>query len=403
MDFSKLFVKYKYNFFDISNKIILDNIFSFYELSIITRDFLFTIFSYDYGTNININDYIKFNEFSPKAMNAIDAFCRSFDGGDSSRISLNQFISVSIQSLFYNIYLPRVPNDEGLFKGWSNYLKANKVEIVLNKGVKELKTEDKKIKSIILETGEEIKGDLFIIAMPPTNFLKILKNNEETNEAFGDLRKLEDFTNKTKYNDYISMTFFWDFDMNLEDDKFGVLETEWNLSIMIMSNYMKFKESKAKVVMSIAVVLTDVKNSLLNKTANECNKEELIDSVYHQLLTKFKNISKPTLYFIHNYYDNDLKKWKSNNSAFIKIPQIDYIDFKSMKFNNLYNLGTHNGKHKNSFTSLESAISNSLKLSNIIFQEKTKIKRCFDIRDLTIIILAFIISILLFLKFRKRI
>lgn len=403
MDFSKLFVKYKYNFFDISNKIILDNIFSFYELSIITRDFLFTIFSYDYGTNISMDDYMKFNEFSPKAMNAVDAFCRSFDGGDSSRISLNQFISVSIQSLFYNIYLPRVPNDEGLFKGWSNYLKANKVEIILNKGVKELKTEDKKIKSIILETGEEIKGDLFIIAMPPINFLKILKNNEETKEAFGDLRRLEDFTNKTKYNDYISMTFFWDFDMNLEDDKFGVLETEWNLSIMIMSNYMKFKESKAKIVMSIAVVLTDVKNSLLNKTANECNEKELINSVYHQLLTKFKNIPEPTLYFIHNYYDKDLKKWKSNNSAFIKIPHIDYLDFKSMKFKNLYNLGTHNGKHKNSFTSLESAISNSLKLSNIIFQEKTKIKRCFDIRDLTIIIIAFIISILLFLKFRKRI
>jgi hypothetical protein len=85
------------------------------------------------------------------------------------------------------------------------------------------------------------------------------------------------------------MTFFWDFDMKLDDDKFGVMETEWNLSIMIMSNYMKFKESKAKVVISCSVVLTDVKNSLLNKTANECSEEELIDSVYNQLLIKFKN------------------------------------------------------------------------------------------------------------------
>jgi hypothetical protein len=136
---------------------------------------------------------------------------------------------------------------------------------------------------------------------------------------------------------------------------------------------MKFKESKAKVVISCAIVLTDVKNSLLNKTANECNEKELIESVYNQLLTKFKNISPPTLYFIHNYYDNKLKKWMSNNTAFIKVPEIDYIDFKSKKFKNLYNLGTHNGKNKISFTCLESAISNSIKLSNIIFEKKTRI------------------------------
>jgi protoporphyrinogen oxidase len=390
LDFYKLFAKYKYNFLDISNKIIIkDKIFTFNELLIITRDFLFTIFSYDYGMNISMKNYMEYNEFTPKAMKYIDALCRSFDGGDSSNISLNQYISITIQSLFYNIYIPKIPNDEGLFKYWSNYLRANKVDIIINKGVKELVKEDNKIKSVLLENGEEIKGDLFILAMPPTNFSKI------TNDAFGDL---EEFTKKTKYNDYISMTFFWDFDMKLEDGNYGVMETEWNLIIMIMSNYMKFKESKAKVVISCAIVLTDVKNSLLNKTANECNEDELIDSVYNQLLTKFKNIPRPTIYFLHNYYDKDLKKWVSNNSAFIKVPNIDYIDFKSKKYKNLYNLGTHNGKNKISFTCLESAISNSIKLSNIIFEKKTRIKRCFDLRDLTIIIIAIIILILLFIK-----
>lgn len=391
LDFYKLFAKYKYNFLDISNKIIIeDKTFTFNELLIITRDFLFTIFSYDYGTNISMKNYMEYNEFTPKAMKYVDALCRSFDGGDSSNISLNQYISITIQSLFYNIYIPRIPNDEGLFKYWANYLRANKVDIILNNGVKELVKEDNKIKSVLLENGEEIKGDLFILAMPPTNFSKITK------DAFGDL---EEFTKKTKYNDYISMTFFWDFDIKLDDDKFESMgNTEWNLIIMIMSNYMKFKESKAKVVISCAVVLTDVKNSLLNKTANECSEEELIESVYNQLLTKFKNIPRPTIYFLHNYYDKDLKKWVSNNSAFIKVPNIDYIDFKSKKYKNLYNLGTHNGKNKISFTCLESAISNSIKLSNIIFEKKTRIKRCFDLRDLTIIIIAIIILIFLFIK-----
>jgi protoporphyrinogen oxidase len=390
LDFYNIFTKYKYNFIDISNKIVLeDKVFTFYELLILIRDFLFTILSNDYGLNISMKNYMIYNQFSQKAMKYIDLFCRSTDGGDSSRISLNQFNLSTIQSLLYNIYIPKKPNDEGLFKYWSNYLKANKVEINLNKGVKELSIKDDKIKSIILENGEEIEGDLFILAMPPVNFSKIIN----IKDAFGDL---EEFTKKTKYNDYISMTLFWDYDLKLEDPIFNS-STEWNLFLMIMSNYMKFKESKAKTVISCAIVLTDVKNSLLNKTANECDKDELIESVYNQLLTIFKNIPPPTLYFIHNYYDKDLKKWVSNNTAFIKVPEIDYIDFKSKKYKNLYNLGTHNGKHKNSITSLESAISNSIKLSNIIFEKKTRIKRCFDLRDLTIIIIAILILIFLIL------
>jgi len=400
IDFTKIFKKYKYNFFNISNKIIFeDKIFTIRELLIISRDFIFTILSYNYGINISMMNYMKINNFSEKAINSIDAFCRSFDGGDSKRISLNQFISVSIQSILYNIYIPRIPNDEGLFNYWEKYLRMNGVEIILNNGVKELKMINNKIKSVILENDEEIKGDLFILAMPPYNFIKIIRNNIETKDIFGDLKKLEEFTNNTKYNEYISISLFWDYELNLEDNKFGVLETEWNLSIIIMSNYMKFKESKAKTVISCAIILTDKKNKLYNKTANECNENELIESVYNQLLIKYKNISRPTFYIINNYYVEKVKKWVSYNSAFIKVPEIDYIDFKSKKCKNLFNLGTHNGKHKNSFTSVESAISNSIKLSNIIFNKKSKIRRCFDLRDLTIIIIAIIILILLIIKY----
>jgi len=391
LDFYKLFSKHKYNFFDISNKMIIeDKTFTFYELLIITRDFLFTILSNEYGKNISMKNYMIYNEFSEKAIKTVDLMARSFDGGGCDKLSLNEFISSSIECLLYNLYIPKVPNDEGLFKYWSNYLKANKVEINVNKGVKELVIDNNKIKSVKLETGEEIKGDLFILAMPPPNFLNIIN----TKDAFGNL---EEFSKKTKYIDYISMTLFWDTDMNIDDSHLIGINTEWNLMIMVISNYMKFKETKAKVVISCAISLTDVKNSLLNKTANECNEKELIDSVYNQLLTVFKDIPRPTLYFIHNYYDKDLKKWVSYNTAFIKVPEIDYIDFKSKKYKNLYNVGTHNGKHKNSFTCLESAISNSIKLSNIIFEKKTKIKRCFDLRDLTIIIIAILILLLLIL------
>jgi protoporphyrinogen oxidase len=401
LKFNDLFIKYRYSLFDISSKLIfVDNVFSITELLILTRDFIFTIFSNTYGSNISMLDYMKYNEFSPNAIKNVDNICRSFDGGDSSRISLNQFISVTIQSLLYNIYIPRVPNDEGLFKLWEQYLKYKGVSFIINNGVTSIikkKDNNYEIEKIILNDGTEIKGDIFILALPPTQIKTILDNsNDDIKNAFGDLTIFNQFTEKTKYNEYISLTFHWDYDLKLDNDIFGLnTQTEWELLIMVLSNYMKFKESKSKTVISIGIILTDVKNTYLNKTANECNKDELMRSVYEQLRTVYKNIPKPTTYFINNYYDSSTKKWISNEQAFIKVPNIDYIQYKSNKFKNLYNLGTHNGKHKNSFTSVESAISNSIKLSNIICNKKTKIRRCFDIRDLTIVIISIIILLLL--------
>lgn len=401
LKFSDLFVKYKYSLFDISNKLVFtDKIFSFYELLVIIRDFIFVIIDNTYGSNISMRNYMIFNQFSQNAINAVDNICRSFDGGDSARISLNQFLSVTIQSLFYGIYIPRIPNDEGLFKLWTTYLESKDVKVIINDGVKTIiKDELKKydIKGVILESGIEITGDIFIIATPPVQIKKILDNSgDNIKNAFGDINELNAFIEKTKYNEYISLSFHWDYDLKLDKDIFGLnTSTEWELLIMVMSNYMKFKESKSKTVISIGVILTDVKNTYLNKTANECNKDELMMSVYEQLRTVYKNIPKPTLYFINNYYDTKIQKWVSKEQSFIKVPNTNYISFKSNTFRNLYNLGTHNGKHKNSFTSVESAISNSIKLSNIIYNTKIKIRRCFDMRDLFVVIISIIILLLL--------
>ena len=392
LNFSDLFIKYRYSFIDISNRLIFtEKIFGFYELLIITRDFLFTIFSNTYGINISMLDYMKLNNFSHETINHIDGFCRSFDGGDSSRISLNEFINSSIQSLLYSIYIPKIPNDEGLFKYWKKYLIENKVKFIIDNGVSQIIPDEKnkEIKKVILNDGKEIEGDLFIMALPPENINQIAPN------AFENLIT-NDFVNKTKYNDYISITLHWDYDIGINKDVYGLnTKTDWGLLVMILSHYMKFKESSSKSVISCAIIYTDIKDKYLNKTANECNEKELIDAIYKQLLSVFKDLPRPTLYFINNYFDEKEKRWKSNEKAFIKVPNIDYIDFKSPIYKNLYNLGTHNGKHKNSFTSLESAITNSIKLNNIIFNKKNKIKRCFDLRDLFIVILAIIIVLLL--------
>jgi len=411
VNFMKILKKMNLNFYDIfsksysllevSNKLLFEgDIFSISELLFIIRDFFFVIFINNHGLNISMNTYMNNNNFSIQTKNKIDLMCRSFDGGGSDRISLNQFINITIQTLLYSGYIPKIPNDEGLFRYWKKYLELNKVNFIIGNGVKEINEDlkdNKKIEKIILENGEEIRGNKFIFAIPPEN-LKELMIKSKLKDSFGNFEKLIDYTDKTKYEEYISITFHWDSPLkNLiyDIDKFNI-ETEWGLITANLSTHMKFKESKSKTVISCSIIYTDKKSSIINKSANECDKEEeLIKETIRQLRIIYKNIEEPTLYFINNYYDIKEKKWKSNEKSYIKIPNYEYISFESPKYKNIYTLGTHNGKHKNSFTSVESAISNSIKLVNIIYNKKYRINRCFDLRDLIIVILSIIILLLI--------
>jgi len=401
MNFYELFNK-NYSLFDLSNKIIFtDKIFNFYEILYIIRDFIFVIFANKHGINTSMKTYTDNNNFTQEAKDYIDLFCRSLDGGGSNRISLNQFITSSIHSMLYSTYTPKKPNDEVLFKFWKFYLEKNKIRFILNNGIDKIieKKGKKEIEKIILNDKTEITGDKFVFAIPPSSLVKILENNENKNiqNAFGNLNELKEMSELTEYDEYISITFHWDYHIDLIDDieKFNK-RTEWGIATMNLSKSMTFKEVKSKTVISCAIIYTDIKSSYSNKSANECeDKNELMENVYQQLRTIYKNIPKPTLFFINNYYNKQLKKWVSNEEAYIKVPNIEYLDSKSTYYNNIYNVGTHNGKHKNSFTSLESAISNSIKLANIIYNTQLKIKRCFDIRDLIIVILSVILLLLI--------
>ena len=62
---------------------------------------------------------------------------------------------------------------------------------------------------------------------------------------------------------------------------------------------------------------------------------------------------------------------------------------------NIYTLGTHNGYAKVHFTSMESAVSNAIKLVNIIYNKNYNIKRPYNLRDLLIIIIIFLIVIVI--------
>ena len=405
LNFYELFEK-AISFVDISNEILFkDSTFTISEFLYILRDFIFVLFVNNHGIDKTIKEYMDENNFSQKTKDKIDLLSRSFDGGGSDRISLNQYLNFSLESLLYSSYLPRIPNDEGLFRYWRKYLEVNNVDFILNNGVKDLidsNDNKKEIKKVVLEDGTEITGDRFILAMPPENIVHLLeKTNDKIKGSFGDYNGFKEMTEKTKYDDYISIAFHWDSKITVDETipmikaDWG-FKTEWGVIVANLTKVMTFKEIKSKSVFSCAIIFTDRKSSRINKTANECkDPQELFEEVFYQLKLIHKNLPKPTLYFINNRYDEKEKKWSSNEEAYIKTPKVPFIPFESNIYKNLYNLGTHNGKQKISYTTLESAVSNSLKLANIIYKQKRRVKRGFDLRDLTVLILSIIILLLL--------
>ena len=58
-------------------------------------------------------------------------------------------------------------------------------------------------------------------------------------------------------------------------------------------------------------------------------------------------------------------KWVNSDTAFVSTPDKNqYIPFKSIIYNNLYNCGAQNGTSNYHFTSMETAVANAINLFN---------------------------------------
>jgi len=353
-----------------------------------TKEFLLFSFNSNYASNKSLVNYLNENNFSEKSKDFLNKFCHIIDGGDIYRISLNTYLSIINECLLYSIYQPRLPNDEGLFKIWYNFLKMRNVEFKLNTEIVGITYDNKKDISVRTKYGY-IKSKKIVFAIPPENLKSIIDNNNNN-------LKLINYNKNTEYNEYISITFHWNYKFDIDNDIDGVIvnNSEWGVSCIILSNYMIFKERNSKTVISCSITLINNKSSNINKTPNECsNKNELINETFRQLNEIYKNkLPNPTLSFINNYYKNG--KWISNETAYIKTYNTDYIPFKIDE--NIFTLGSHNGKAKVHFTSMENAVSNAIALYNELYDKNLEIKRPFLIVDLlfiSTILLIFLIML----------
>lgn len=404
IDFYDLFTPYNFQISTIGNQTIWNTL-SFTEMYKLFIEFLLLVININHGDKIIIKDFMKSNNFKQSSIDIIDRICRLTDGASSDNYTLNEFLQLFNQQFFYQIYQPKLPNDIGLFKLWKSYLLNKNVDFMLSSEVNKLILDDTntKIKSIRVN-DKIINGNIFIIATPPLNIISLLEKSENKiiKHSFGDFDILKKWAYQTAYIDYISVTFHWNTVLSLPK-VYGFPKTSWGVAYIVLSDYMKFEESNSKTVISTAITITDVYSPRINKIPDECLKDELINEIFYQLQLSFPDLPKPTASLMSpgvKYYEG---KWKSFDTAFIASSTFNNLPFNSINISNLYNVGTHNGNSLYKFTSLESAVTNSVKLSQVLFSEleyKYNIHSVFTVRDF--IILFIIVFIIVYLYYGQR-
>lgn len=410
--FNDIFTLYNFSIGNIGNETIFSTL-NYSEILKLTINYFPLIINSEYGIDISMKDFAESNGFSKKSIEMIDRICRITDGADISRYTLNEFYNLLNQNAFYSLYQPKLPTDVGLFKIWENTLKSRGVEFMNNTDVISLNYDSERdiIKSINVNNGNieyKIFGKDIILAIPPENFIKILDNNsldllenQKVKNAFGDYSTIKKWSKDTEYIDYISVTFHWDKQIKLPDI-YGFSKTSWGLVFIELSKYMMFNERSSKTVISVAVSNGELKSDRINKTANECNEEELIEEMFYQLSQSFPNGLER--YTVATISPNTVKykdRWINTDSAYISSSiNPKTINFRS-SIRNLYTVGTHTGKSFYKFTSMESAITNSLYLAHEMYPElKTfyPIRRSFELNDLIKILVIIIILYFFLIK-----
>ena len=413
LKFDDLFVPYKFNITNIGGETVL-KVLSFKELVILGKELILLLINTSHGKDITVKQFVDNKNFSNKSKDILDRICRLTDGASSDKYTLNEFLQLVNVQFVYGLYQPNEANDKKLLKLWSNYLINRKVDILTNAKVNKLYGNNNKITEIeIINKNkggirEKITGKTIVCAIPPKNLVSLLKisDTESIKNSFGKYTDIEKYSKDTAYIEYICITFHWKDKLNLPKI-YGFPKSEWGIAYIVMSDYIDFEETQSKTMISLAITITDRKSSRLNKTANECNKEELFKEVFMQLRESFPDIKRADVEILSPevYYSNEEKKWLNEETAFIASAGFDWMKFKSGNISNLYTVGTHTGKHKYPFTSLESAVSNAVALSNELYPETIKyhqIKKGVTLRDVLIYIILILIIITLLMIYKKR-
>jgi hypothetical protein len=141
-------------------------------------------------------------------------------------------------------------------------------------------------------------------------------------------------------------------------------QDDWTVIILPVSNWLKkfSKDSLVKTVWSCCIVDMDTKSKNINKTANECDLQEVIDECLHQINTAYK-IPKPYKITTGGGLKKENNKWLSKNTGYTKKNYQD-LEMKG-RIDNLYALGCFTKNNRSIIAHMGTAIESTVNYLNI--------------------------------------
>lgn len=383
--------------------------FSYYETYIFTLSYLRYMINDSHGKTVSLYTYLSYYKFSTKSMDLLRNICKQIDDADIETVSLNKILKIYDIMISHRILQPKLPLDVSLFNLWKHFLENSGVDFLLNTELKSVAIIDNVVSHIIVDSSgqvgqSQIECDKLVFAVPPVSLMAIIKDDELLRVAFGLTTSLERWVEKTKYKDYVSVTYHFKNGTVLPSTNGLTLLTEWGIRVINLSEYMKKVECDNNVVLTVAITLLDRESAHILKCANECTYDELIREAYRQIKMSYLCNGEYAGEYAYNgyinpnnYYDSHNREWKCIDNAYLNVIDEAYIPFISSTIENLYTLGTHNGKSFVPFNSIESAVSNGISLGTELYPDVKRrycIIRGYYGKDyLIIIILLFYISL----------
>ena len=408
LDFNELFTEYNFDISNIGNMTAKN--FTKSELFAFVISFVYLIINSDFGKETSMEKFMRDYNFTDKSRDYIARLCRLTDGADVSKYTLFQFLQLINQQSLYKLYQPKLPNDRGLIFKWEKILRSKGVEFLLNTEVSLIENESNKIVDLFVKSTRpteqfRIRGKNFILTIPPKPLSNLLSNSISVQNAFGDINEIKRWTNENSYVEYIPITMHWNKKIILPK-VWGFPASEWGVAFIVLSNYMSFNDTieldNSKTVISAAITITNKISSTTKKTANQSQIDELYNETLRQIRLSFPKLPIPDRMIISPQVHKVGDKWINYDTAYVLTNENSHLSPFSKMFNNLYTVGTHNGKSKYYFTSLEAAVTNAVDFVHKIIPETKETNPISETTQLTVIIYFIILTIVVLLIIYNR-
>lgn len=361
LNFYELFTQYKFGVSDSIMEFL--RIATFREIFHISTAFLRFMYDREPSKKMTVQTFLDQHAFSTEMTTYMDRICRITDGAGTDRYTMYQFIQTFNQNMFYDMFQPRVANDKGLFKLWKDKLTEKGVTFSSDTEIVKIihNPENKKISHIVTDQDEFIPVDNVIFATPLNNLTAIIGHSApDIHSSFGPFRNLLQYTLQSSYEPYISITFHWNKPITFPR-VWGSGLGSWSILWINLSDYIG-QDHTTQALISASIVRLDVESSHTHKTAhNTEGTSELMRETFRQINAAYGDtLPTPDHSILSPGVERRSGKWISTDHSYMKTVHAYPFPFRSPKFDNLYSVGTHNERSDYAFTSIESAVVNSI-------------------------------------------